>query len=324
MSEPIEFDPHGDIKLHVGKEESPAVFTACSRALSRASPVFERMLYGRFIEAKTRIPEGQEWTVRLPEDKAAPLAVFLHVAHCSFHRVPRSLPVGELYDLTVLSNYYDGTRRLEPWIGRWMAEVEEGARESGVAMAKALWISWEFGRKESFLRIARRMLMESDGMVVDDPSLQDLKMPPDIIERIAAIRIHTVKALLDVLRTMIANLIVVDEKPRWCRHAEWMGPHRCESMILGSMTFCLARAGLWPLPAPEEVADSIVALHRKMTGLIIHDIGQVGERPAVDHRECNPGGYLLAELERIFKEIPMPVTKFHLDQMDEQARRLQS
>lgn len=115
------------------------------------------------------------------------------------------------------------------------------------------------------------------------------------------------------------NLLVVDEKPRWCRHAEWMGPHRCESMILGSLTFCLSRAGLWPLPEAEDVMDRIVGLHRKMTGLVIHDIGRI---EGVDHAPCNPGPYLLGEVERIFMEIHSPVTKFHLEKMDEQMKKL--
>ncbi|KAF4469556.1 nuclear pore [Fusarium albosuccineum] len=321
----IDFDPRADIKLKVGgKGAGSVVFGACSRALSRASPVFERMLYGNFIEARSRQAEGDEWIVELPEDKAEPFIVFLQIAHCRFNKVEKKLRLDLLYDLTVLTNYYDCTRLLEPWMGAWMSGMEDEMRKSSLNMAKALWISWEFGRKENFSRIARRMLMDSEGgMAIDDAIFLDLKMPPDIIERITAIRTQTIQALLDVCHDMVDNLLVVDEKPRWCRYAEWMGPHRCESMILGSLTFCLARAGLWPLPTPEDVPDSIVGLHRKMTGLIIHDIGEIpGTKPAVDHRGCNPGPYLLNEVEAIFKDIPSPITKFHLDQMDRQAKRL--
>ncbi|KAJ4184888.1 BTB domain-containing protein [Fusarium falciforme] len=314
----IEFDPRADITLKVGREKK--LFSACSRALSRASPVFERMLYGHFTESKTRLAEGEEWVVELPEDDSAPMEIFLNISHSHFGRVPRRMPLDELYDLTVLSNYYDCTRLLEPWINGWMASID--VRDSSVSMAKALWVSWEFGRKEAFSRMALRMLMESDMGRTAEDEFDKLKMPPDIIERISAIRLQTIQALLGVLRDMVENLLVVDEKPRWCRHAEWMGPHRCESMILGSMTFCLARAGLWPLPSAEEVPDSIVGLHRKMTGLVIHDIGHVGGKPALDHQLCNPGPLLMGQIEEIFKDVASPVTKFHLERMDEQAKRL--
>ncbi|KAF5239239.1 hypothetical protein FANTH_10041 [Fusarium anthophilum] len=246
------FDPRGDVNLCVG-ETAPVTFTVCARALARASPVFERMLFGMLMESK--INSGEDWVVELPEDKPKALSIFLHISHGQFDQVPRALSIDDLYDLTVLSNYYDGTHMLEPWVGRWMSLVEDDAKSSKESMAKSLGIAWEFGRKDSFCRIARQMLMESDGS--EDPQL---RMLPDIIERISANRLMTIQALLDITRKLINDLLVVDEKPRWCRHAEWMGPHRCESMILGSITFCLARGGLWPLPQAEDVMDSIVGL----------------------------------------------------------------
>ncbi|KAI1061226.1 hypothetical protein LB506_011569 [Fusarium annulatum] len=203
---------------------------------------------------------------------------------------------------------------LEPWVGRWMSLVEDDANASKVSMSKSLWIAWELGRKDSFCRIARRMLMESDGS--EDPQL---KMQPDILERISANRLTTIQALLDIIKKLINDLLVVDEKPRWCRHAEWMGPHRCESMILGSITFCLARGGLWPLPQAEDVMDSIVGLRRKMTQLVIHDIGKVD---GLDHTHCNPMQFVLGEVERVFIDIRNPVTKDDLEAMDKQKKRL--
>lgn len=173
----IEFDPRADITLKVGREKK--LFSACSRALSRASPVFERMLYGHFTESKTRLAEGEEWVVELPEDDSAPMEVFLNISHSHFGRVPRRMPLDELYELAVLSNYYDCTRLLEPWINGWMASIE--VRDSSVSMAKALWVSWEFGRKEAFSRMALRMLMESDMGRTAEDEFDKLKMPPDII-----------------------------------------------------------------------------------------------------------------------------------------------
>lgn len=129
----------------------------------------------------------------------------------------------------------------------------------------------------------------------------------------------TIQALLDVIRKLVDGLLVVDEKPRWCRHAEWMGPHRCESMILGSITFCLSRAGLWPILEAEDVMDSIVGLHRKMKGLVVHDIGKID---GIDHAPCNPGHFLMSEVERVFIDIQNPVTNFHLQELDKQLERL--
>lgn len=195
-SENIAFDPRGDIKLCVG-EPNPVTFTACSRALARASPVFERMLYGRFMESK-KSDEG-EWIVKLPEDKGTALSLFLRISHGQFDHVPGTISIDDLYDLTVLSNYYDGTRMLGPWIARWMPSLEDKAKISKESMAKGLWIAWEFGRKDPFSRIARRMLMEKDGS--DDP---DLKMPPDIIGKCVCL-IYARAPLTRISRTNICN-----------------------------------------------------------------------------------------------------------------------
>lgn len=144
--------------------------------------------------------------------------------------------------------------------------------------------------------------------------------------------------LLDIFRDMVEALIVVDERPRWCRHATWMGPHRCESMILGSITFCLARAGLWPLPKPQELDYSILDLYSKLTSLVIHDIGEAvspggsGNNNSgsgkgglmADHAECNPRQYLLDKIRQAMNEIPSPLTKLHTEHLERQAARLVS
>lgn len=112
-----------------------------------------------------------------------------------------------------------------------------------------------------------------------------------------------------------------------------MGPHRCESMILGSITFCLARAGLWPLPKPNELDYSILGLYSKLTSLVIHDIGEAVSPGAgrddggsggllADHSECNPRQYLLDKIRQAMDEIPSPLTKLHGEHLDRQAARL--
>lgn len=138
----------------------PAEFLVCSRTLARASPVFDRMLYGPYIEAMGNKTDATGWTVALPEDKPAPMQVFLNIAHANFVLVPLILSVDSLYDLAVLTNYYDATPLLLPWIGAWMASLAEISQDANEIQYKMLWITWEFGRKEEFGAIAHRMLME--------------------------------------------------------------------------------------------------------------------------------------------------------------------
>ncbi|KAF9880650.1 hypothetical protein CkaCkLH20_01692 [Colletotrichum karsti] len=294
-AELTEMDPRGDLVFIVGSaaEDTPArSFRVCSRTMARVSPVFDRMLHGSFVEAKPTTNSDStaiDWVVELREDKPDTFELFASIAHAKFRQVPRSLPIDRLYDLTVLTHYYDATPMLTPWLQNWVTGIGEtpDVGVNGLLMPKLLWISWELGHKQLFESTARRMVMECRG-TGEEIELEGLSTPPDIIERIKSVRTQTIQSIMDLFRDLAERLITVDEGERWCRHAMYMGPHRCESMILGSMTFCLTRAGLWPIPDAADVEDSVVTLYSTLMNLVIHDIGKPAERGGVDHAECNP------------------------------------
>ncbi|GJC98789.1 nuclear pore protein-like protein [Colletotrichum higginsianum] len=372
-----EMDRRGDVVFVVGSagDDTPArSFRVCSRTMARVSPVFDRMLFGHFAESKSAVaaaaadavnaanstdllsfpgtpaaaaaPTAKEWTVHLRDDRPEAFDLFAGIAHGQYRRVPRSLSVDRLYELTVLTHYYDATPALTPWLQGWVAGVGEGShnaemssghvarRDGELVMPKVLWIAWELGHKQLFEGTARRLVMESCGSLFGEESgLGELSMPPDVIERVAAIRIETIRSIMDVFRDLVSKLVLVDEGPRWCRHASYMGPHRCESMILGSLTFCLTRAGLWPVPAAEDVEESVLTLYSTLMNLVIHDIGRPSvdgrggggsssSGVVVDHAECNPRGFLMERIKNILAEVGSPVSEGHRKHLDRQIQRL--
>ncbi|KAL0942959.1 nuclear pore protein-like protein [Colletotrichum truncatum] len=333
-SELTELDCRGDVVFVVGSatENTPARrFRVCSRTMARVSPVFDRMLHGNFAESKPTATDPvtkaatSDWVVELRDDKPDAFDLFASIAHSKFRRVPRTLSVGKLYDLTVLTHYYDATPVLTPWLQSWVSGIGEtpDAGVDGVLMPQLLWISWELGHKQLFESTARRMVMEGRGdMFGEEAGLDGLDMPPDIIERISAIRIQTIEHIMEMFRDMADKLVRVDEGPRWCRHASYMGPHRCESMILGSMTFCLTRAGLWPIPEAVDIEESVVTLYSTIMNLVIHDIGRPGEKGGADHTECNPRAFLMGRIKDILAEVPSPVNEGHRKHLDRQIQRL--
>lgn len=46
------------------------------------------MLYGHFAESKSRLAEGEEWVVELPEDDDAPMKVPVDISHGHFGKGP--------------------------------------------------------------------------------------------------------------------------------------------------------------------------------------------------------------------------------------------
>ena len=183
-AEDVIVDHRGDLTLRVGASHGDeTTFKICSRAMSRASPVFDRMLYSNFAESKANSTTGDGiWSVDLPSDKPAAMQIFLNICHAAFGRVPKVLSVDDLYDLTVLTHYWDATLMLRPWIAGWMAAVEEIVSDANTIQPKMLWISWELGRKETFEVTADRMLMETEGPWSEiSCQMLDVQTPPDII-----------------------------------------------------------------------------------------------------------------------------------------------
>lgn len=187
----IIIDPRGDVRLRVGRnqdDQSEVTFLACSRALARASPVLDRMLYGNFLESKENSKANDRadgWTVHLPEDKPQPIRILLHLAHAQFHEIRDSLSIDKVYELTKLTHYYDATRLVVPWMGRLMPSIEDvltsPVAASDTSIPKMLWVSWELGLKDAFVDLSRKLLMESKGHWSAEETAEQVQTPPGVL-----------------------------------------------------------------------------------------------------------------------------------------------
>ena len=298
-------DLRGDLTLNIGLSSNK--FIVCSRTLSRISPVLERMLYGSFAESKSSCTTN--WTIDLPDINPLPFVLLAYVSHGKFGSIPKTLHVDELFELINLTHYYDCTQVLAPWADHWLSSVREPASSNELEMYKVLFICQELGDKRTFEITARRLVLESCSTIERERLHERLGGHLcAVIDRIDSIRENTINAMLGLFRDLSNILVVVDEQPRWCRYASYMCPHRCESMILGSVVFCLTRANLWPIPEAQDVDESVMALYRQLANIVIHDIGQ-GEKKGNDHAKCNPRGFLLERLQRILADMPDPLVE---------------
>ncbi|KAH7163346.1 hypothetical protein B0J13DRAFT_35235 [Dactylonectria estremocensis] len=320
-SQRVSLDKHSDIELLVGSDlDTPAVtFQCCSRTLARSSPVFSRVLYGNSVGDIDRTNSTGGDHLKLPHDDPIPFEIFLNIIHGHFDRVPRDTAVTTLYDLIKLTNYHDATRILAPWADSWIASIQQPSKHDRGSVFKILCICWELGCTDGFAETSRHILMHFKKSDLEDlPKDDGIKMPPDIIERIRAIRIQTIRELLDAIDDAVRSLIVVEEKPRWGRNARWIESRRCESIVLGSLMFALMGGGLWPLPDARDIQESIAELRAKFCRLDFYDIGpDVGEVD-VDYAACNPGPGIFDKIEKIVAETADPVSRFHRDHLNKQ------
>ncbi|KAI0146792.1 hypothetical protein BJ166DRAFT_629301 [Pestalotiopsis sp. NC0098] len=258
-------DPWGDLTLRIGPDGEAEDYIVDPRALARASPVFERMLYGDFAEGNQSAGEAiGGWTVRLPDDNPWTMGRFLSTMHGKYDESLGVLSIDEIYDLILVAHYYDAIKLLQPWAGAWLDHVKSLTEDVHAPPLKMLWIAWELGSVPLVHEICRCIVLEFDAAdfanALGDANVQT---PPGVLEHLKSAREEILFSLLQPLRDLVDQLLVVDESPRWCRHAVWMGPHRCESIILGSLVFSLSRAQLWPLP---EIADTSDQSHNSRSG----------------------------------------------------------
>ena len=150
MANPI--DEHGDLILRIGEEEVKD-FLVSSSAVRRASSVWDKMLFGPFRESK---PAEGPWVVALPEDNPVAMAMFLHILHTNFGRVPEVLGIEDFNEAAILADKYDMLHVIGPWATRWMDNVKS-ANLAGEELIMAMYIALQLGAKWEFYDFATKV-----------------------------------------------------------------------------------------------------------------------------------------------------------------------
>lgn len=147
------YDDNGDLVLLVG-HQTEGSFRVCSRTLARASEVFRKMLFGGFMESRSRYHNDTDWEVKLPEDNADAMGIFLSIVHGNFDDVPGTMALRPLYDLLSLTNKYDATHVVRPWARAWIQDKDVMSRTSEPEL---LCVAWELGHHSLFKDILEKI-----------------------------------------------------------------------------------------------------------------------------------------------------------------------
>ncbi|KAI8286185.1 hypothetical protein K4K56_008955 [Colletotrichum sp. SAR 10_98] len=182
-------------------------FVVCSRALSRASPVFCKMLYGHFAEADSSCSKA----VNL-NDAIEPMFLALLIIHGRFDIVPARLTVEELFDLLVATNKYQMTGITRPWLHKWVPYSK--AIPCSPHKDLLAWIAWEIGAEQMFGHVAKAIAREcrvNEGEVLDtDGEPMRLNVYLDaagILDGIARARKNAVSSIFSPLRLYIKEIL---------------------------------------------------------------------------------------------------------------------
>lgn len=166
--EKIKIDSDGDLTLVVGQGEEKREYLVDSRAISRASPVFKRMLNGPFVEGRPVDP-SLPWAVSLPEDDPQAACTILKIAHSSVEDIPTdALRLHDFYKILVFSEKYDMAVILRPWVRIWGPKTFSGLEMKKEqswdphALFYMIGILWELGALNSLTGFTRELMAKCE------------------------------------------------------------------------------------------------------------------------------------------------------------------
>ncbi|KAJ1326041.1 armadillo repeat-containing protein 5 [Microdochium nivale] len=271
-------DPRGDLWLHTrGKDASglsqAARLRVCSRTLARTSPVFNKMLYGRFAEARDNNQDpDQEWVIELPDDLTSPMRTLLEIMHGDFSRMkrvvgPHKSTIRALYDLIVVADKYDCVALLRPWGASWALcqKIETMTNHDLFRMA---WVYYQLGYQLGYEEVVTRLILDfapsTQGEVDEIPVL-----PASLYDKVVDLRQDLMASLLGPLVASIDQLVSGATQSVGLCIVATDSTHRlaCESSMLGKLMRRLHQQKFWPIPDSSDITLTLNRVDQFMTEL---------------------------------------------------------
>ncbi|KAG4428533.1 hypothetical protein IFR05_015986 [Cadophora sp. M221] len=225
---------------------------ASSRHLMLASPTFLSMLGPGYREGSVLQAQGSV-IIPLADDDPDALIILLNVIHGKTRVVPREVDLHTLAKIATLVDYYHMHETVELWSDIWIEkiglhEIEDEYDENPMRSRHYLSISSMWA--------PRSCVGNTDqNMEVDVEDLDNLPIPPPILDTINTNRAAAIKKAIKIIEDLVQKYTGPDVH---CPH----GGFKCDATVLGSLIKNAADVWLWPPPddydAPfTELTDAI-------------------------------------------------------------------
>ncbi|KAI0442681.1 hypothetical protein F4803DRAFT_518165 [Xylaria telfairii] len=296
---------HGPDQNQEHEHELPVIYVVCSKTLSRASPVWKKLLCGGFAESKPPCASSaSDWVVELPDDNPKAMATILNIIHIRFGSLPRTadlISIEDLYQLTILTDKYDLTAVLRPWAAIWIKSAEEKHgpwkqknHSPVISLTKRLlWIAWEMGDAGLFQRTSEELALhcsvDANGDLQNNtgndivPLFRSTLEPPGHHDALKAMRLQSLERALAIYGDAITNLLKKKTDPgrvKVCTvHRSWGQRWTCEAGMLGTMISSLVESGWWPLPSAASLLTNVAKLLQSLESIDI-------KSPIPEHIYC--------------------------------------
>ncbi|KAI1373126.1 hypothetical protein F4677DRAFT_462490 [Hypoxylon crocopeplum] len=318
----VSFHIDTDLAIPVKTDSGRVMFKVASANIASASPVWRTMLYGDGGKGRSNM---DDWVVHIDGDHDA-LSVIFQIVHYNFSKVPTSVTLGELYDISCVLSQYRCIHLVHPWAAKWLKNISAHAGDADAYSIchKGIFIAWTLGDVKLFrdmsdaLIISCKLNARGQLVNVDGKSLNQMVLPHGLANAIASTRTVTLSKILEALDVPFKQLASNNEEPRvtFCKLSSQQ--KECESMMLGSIVATMMAAGLFPAPEAAKFLDSIRDLKAKVDN--IKPIEYVGRdwKPHLSHKGCS---FKFSEaVVKCLKEMPVPLGDKHLQHLSAQAK----
>ncbi|KAH7020787.1 uncharacterized protein B0I36DRAFT_333194 [Microdochium trichocladiopsis] len=267
--------------------------------------------------------QEKEWVLTLPESPPLAMKQLFKIMHCSFDALEKEVDAHQenadgsnwdkgaqnvevyqdtvngmdenklqqyppsitrqLYDLTVVADFFDCASILKPWVSSWVKNLEEESYGEDDAMHRA-WIYYQTGQIDRYEAIVTQLALHSPytqciGDDIHGEFLTPSVLPAEFLDSVASLRLETITALIGSIRDTVDLLLEGGDCPvDLCkgqlpyvhrRYSQPLPSNRrvdCEARMLGFLQRELHKHNLLPLPLAETLTMAPVTLYYIMEG----------------------------------------------------------
>lgn len=136
-------------------------FRVCWRTLARSSRVFDKMLFGLFVESQPGL--GVEWEVKLAGDATSAMNPFLELLHSnvdSFQGLTASqeIKLAAVYSLVAAADKYDCLHLLKPFANQCVEDLPLQTG-NGMDLHRLAWIYYQLGCESGYRQVSTRLML---------------------------------------------------------------------------------------------------------------------------------------------------------------------
>ncbi|KAK5694967.1 hypothetical protein LTR17_024728 [Elasticomyces elasticus] len=264
--------------------------------------------------------------MEMQDDDPDALKIVLNIAHLRFEAVPQSLDFKQLLSLAILTDKYQATRVLRPWIADWTMDLTRFVGKPGYE--ECAWIAWEFGLEVEFEHIVTYLILHAKvdhegSCLVDDEYLESKQLPSGLIESILDVRYTTIERLLGIPYDYMGRVENKEHAAGLCR----LSKAECTALSFESLMLGLKSLELG-LSQPDtcDITSSISELARGLAMISIYryEDGHHRYRHYSDdsHDECNIQGDLRERVKKVLEDVPSGMTENHRNHIRTQVHLL--